>query len=373
MPKPKWKTVEVQKVIDNERFMLKNQQVIRIVGVKAPDIFLPQKSDKCYARPIYRTLNGLIANTKVKIFEDFSLSAKGEFIRHVKLMDGTVLTTYMLERGMARFDDDYTGKKYFKIYKSAESRAKKAHLGVWHGCNPWNNLKMRRRVSGRLPFFWTKYYLHLSSVSVGRVKKVLSGNLFRLDNGLTVKLIGVEVPDIKDNRPGYACFSTSAKEYLESLILGKKVRLVRDRSQLDFNSHLLRYVYLPQTRYRNQIFVNKKLIQDGYGKSVWSSKDDRFKSLFQLLQKQVYHDPHGAWSACFSELLATPLTVEKESEESVLVYDETCRIKGNISGSKKNPIKTYHTPKSGWYKRIKPEKCFTTEDEALEAGFRKIK
>jgi hypothetical protein len=50
-----------------------------------------------------------------------------------------------------------------------------------------------------------------------------------------------------------------------------------------------------------------------------------------------------------------------------------CRIKGNIAGSKKNPKLTYHTPLSGWYKRIEAEACFEDEASAEAEGFIKVK
>jgi hypothetical protein len=43
-----------------------------------------------------------------------------------------------------------------------------------------------------------------------------------------------------------------------------------------------------------------------------------------------------------------------------------CLIKGNISSAGK---KVYHVAGGAFYKRVKPEQCFTTEDEALSAGF----
>lgn len=43
-----------------------------------------------------------------------------------------------------------------------------------------------------------------------------------------------------------------------------------------------------------------------------------------------------------------------------------CKIKGNISSSKK---KIYHMPGGAFYERTQPEQCFNTEAEAQAAGF----
>jgi hypothetical protein len=44
-----------------------------------------------------------------------------------------------------------------------------------------------------------------------------------------------------------------------------------------------------------------------------------------------------------------------------------CKIKGNISGSRK----IYHVPGGAFYERTTPEQCFATEGEAENAGFKK--
>ncbi len=46
-----------------------------------------------------------------------------------------------------------------------------------------------------------------------------------------------------------------------------------------------------------------------------------------------------------------------------------CLIKGNIASSGK----IYHVQGGSFYARVKPEQCFTTEAEAVAAGFRKSK
>ncbi len=365
--KPKWKTVTVLKVVDNEHFMLKNQKVIKIIAIKSPNIYIPKKSEECLSRPIFRTLESLLNGRKVKIFEDNYQNENYEFPRHIKLLNGKILSEFLLKKGFAKFDANYLDKKYRKKYIKAQEQAKINHVGLWGGCNSWNNLKHRRKKQGTYPSFFKKYSNFLASISVGRVKEIISGNKLKLNNGLKIKLIGVEVPDSKNEN--FKCFNTKSKEYLENLILGKQIFLIKDKSQLDQEGFLLRYVY----RLYDNIFVNKKIIQDGYAKSYWNGIDDKFEKEFKITQENIYKNPNGAWKSCVEFLLERHTNKTKEKITKKIIYDDECRIKGNISGSKKNPQKTYHTPLSGWYKRLKYEECFETEEEALKAGFKKIK
>jgi predicted proteasome-type protease len=59
----------------------------------------------------------------------------------------------------------------------------------------------------------------------------------------------------------------------------------------------------------------------------------------------------------------TPNPVVKKATTTL---DSACIIKGNISSSGK---KIYHMQGGAFYKKVKPEQCFTTEGEAKTAGF----
>jgi hypothetical protein len=61
-------------------------------------------------------------------------------------------------------------------------------------------------------------------------------------------------------------------------------------------------------------------------------------------------------------------SIKLYNQYKIINIDPNCPIKGNAS--KTNKI--YHLPGGQFYDRItKPEKCFQTEKEALEAGFKK--
>lgn len=69
------------------------------------------------------------------------------------------------------------------------------------------------------------------------VTNVLDGDTFEISNGQTVRLVGINSPD--RGSPGFQ----EAKEYLENLIDGEKVRLEYDQYQEDKYGRLLAYVY----------------------------------------------------------------------------------------------------------------------------------
>lgn len=95
---------------------------------------------------------------------------------------------------------------------------------------------------------------------------VINGDTFKLTDGQIVKLIGIEAP-----QSGEVC-SAQSTERLSTLIEGETVYLEKDVSETDGNDRLLRYAYV------NDIFVNYKLVYDGYAYADISYPDTKYAS-----------------------------------------------------------------------------------------------
>jgi micrococcal nuclease len=366
----KWTLVKIERVIDNQNFLLFDGRVIQVIGVDPPDLFDPRKKDQCFSRNTFRLLKILLEKKDIKILEDQTQKTNnGIFPRHIKLEDGKLLAEFMLKNGMARFKSTPPDTKYNKVFRKAEAGAIEKNIGIWEQCGIQKSLILQKETAGRArQNFRKKFGQFLSKISVGRVEKVFSGTEFLLTNGLKVKMIGIQSPAPDDKRTGFSCFGKASKSFLESLILDRKVHLIRDISQFSGTQTLFRYVNLPpRNKNEAEIFVNKTMITEGYARSFWLNPDQYYKKDFEKKQKELYASPKGAWVKCIRKILT--LADPKES----LDIDADCPIKGNISGTKASPVKKFHTPKSRWYKNLKAEKCFQTEEAAIFAGFVKVK
>ncbi len=367
----KWTFVKIDRVIDNQHLLLFDGRIIQIIGLDPPDLFDPRKKDQCFSRNTFRLLKILLEKKTVKIAQDLTRKTRnGIFPRHIKLENGKLLAEFMLKNGMTRFKSSPPNIKYDSKFQKAEALAIEANVGIWAQCGIDKSRILRKKTAGRArQHFRRKFGQFLSKISVGRVEKVFSGTDLLLTNGLKIKMIGIETPDPDDVRTGFSCFGRASKTFLESLILNRKVHLIRDQSQFFGAQTLFRYVNLPpKNKNENEIFINKFMISEGYARSFWNTKDKYHYDDFETTQKELYANPKGAWIECIKEIL-----VQANQTKIDPNIDENCPIKGNISGSKKNPVKKFHTPKSRWYKNLKAEKCFQTEDEASYAGFVKVK
>lgn len=81
------------------------------------------------------------------------------------------------------------------------------------------------------------------------VKEVVSPEILKLNNGLTVRLLGIKQDTIKNGK---------ATEYLVHKLQGQKVFLKYDQVKYDSENRLMCYLYL-----KNKTFVNAHLIKEG--------------------------------------------------------------------------------------------------------------
>lgn len=98
------------------------------------------------------------------------------------------------------------------------------------------------------------------------VVNVIDGDTFEIASGEKVRLICIDAPEL--GKEG----SSESKEFLESLILDKEVRLESDINDKDDYGRLLRYVWVNGSLDK-EIFVNREIVQQGYA-SVFRYGDD---------------------------------------------------------------------------------------------------
>lgn len=302
-----WETVEAQRVIDNEHVFLKDDRVIKIIGFDGPDLDFPTLQERSSARKTFQLLKHLLVGKQIKILKDAQDCVSGIYPRHIKTLDGNYVVEKMLEQGLGRFEGDEVNVHFDEKYRKAEETAKANRLGQW-GETSWQKSSRKiRDIAGVSTLSWRKKFgQYLAPISTGRVELVRSGNEFVLENGLCVKLLGVETPPPTSIRRAHSCFGQLAKSKLQELILNKKVELRRDISQLDKDRCLVRHVWLPgePDKLNSSIHINRLMVEDGYGRANIRQENKKYKTLFSRLQDSVYKSPRGAWSQCAREIIS---------------------------------------------------------------------
>ena len=211
----------------------------------------------------------------------------------------------------------------------------------------------------KLPFLISLFALLLTSLGFNwhllrkveqvegsyKVAEIVDGDTFILETDQSIRLADLDAPELN------FCLGKEAKERLEKLILGKRVKL-----ETTGRGSFKRTIALV---YQNNIFVNKVMLEEGWGRydCTGTDKDEELKAASHQAQdakKGVYG------SQC------TPVDPPNPQ----------CVIKGNIDKHYRKKI--YHFPGCGGYNVVIIEKdrgedWFCSEKEAQEAGFVKSK
>lgn len=182
------------------------------------------------------------------------------------------------------------------------------------------------------------------------VTKVVDGDTVVINGGDHVRLLGVDTDE-----KNFPCF-IPAKNYLENLILGKTVILERDRKDKDQYNRLLRFVHF------YGVNINLDLIKNGLAVCRYYEPNEKYKSECAKLEEEAIVNKIGCkWG-------------DTSWTESDSLISGSCLIKGNISYTTKEKI--FHAPGCGNYditqiNEESGERWFCTEEEAIQAGWRK--
>ncbi|OGH70617.1 MAG: hypothetical protein A2754_03215 [Candidatus Magasanikbacteria bacterium RIFCSPHIGHO2_01_FULL_47_8] len=125
------------------------------------------------------------------------------------------------------------------------------------------------------------------------VSRVVDGDTLELASGEKVRYIGVDTPESVHPKKPVQCFGKEAMEFNKNLVLGKKVKLVKDVSETDRYGRLLRYVYLG-----DGTFVNLLLVKEGYAQAATFPPDVKYSATFVAAAAEAREAERGLWSAC---------------------------------------------------------------------------
>lgn len=129
------------------------------------------------------------------------------------------------------------------------------------------------------------------------VTKVVDGDTFEIENGLSVRFIGIDTPETVDPRRPVGCFGKEASNETKSLLDGKMVILQKDLSDKDKYGRLLRYVFLPLNDGRT-LFVDDYLVREGFARVYTYPPDVKYSEQLREAEVEARKNQRGLWGKC---------------------------------------------------------------------------
>lgn len=110
----------------------------------------------------------------------------------------------------------------------------------------------------------------------------------------TIRMIGIDTPETRDPRKPVQCFGTTSSNKLKELLGGATVRLEGDPASGDRDKYqrLLRWVYLEDGRFANQLMV-----QEGYAFAYTIFPNSKLED-FRAWEREAREANRGLWAGC---------------------------------------------------------------------------
>jgi micrococcal nuclease len=134
------------------------------------------------------------------------------------------------------------------------------------------------------------------------VTKVVDGDTLKLSmdgKTVTVRLIGLDTPEIVDPRTPVQCFGLEASEKAKEMLKGASVRIEQDATQSTYDKYgrLLAYVYL-----KDGTLFNEYMIREGYGHEYTYDAPYKHQREFKAAEMRARAQGKGLWGRGICEL-----------------------------------------------------------------------
>jgi len=122
------------------------------------------------------------------------------------------------------------------------------------------------------------------------VERVVDGDTFALEGGEKVRLTGIDTPELHHPTKPRGFYAEEARQAAQSLVEGRSVALVYDRDERDRYGRLLAYVLV------GDVFVNARLLREGYARVMTVPPNAAMEPLFKEMEAEARAHGRGIWS-----------------------------------------------------------------------------
>lgn len=132
-----------------------------------------------------------------------------------------------------------------------------------------------------------------------RVDHVLDGDTFVANvsgHDVTVRLIGMDTPEVVDPRKPVQCYGPEASAKGKELLNGKEVYVEKEKAKGDYDIYGRVLAY---ARFPDGVLYNKYMIEEGFAREYTFNKEKyKYQQEFKEAQKEAQKEKKGLWGAC---------------------------------------------------------------------------
>ncbi len=131
------------------------------------------------------------------------------------------------------------------------------------------------------------------------VRRAVDGDTLLLENGLRIRLLGVDTPETVKPEHEIEPFGPEASEYTKNALkqVNYQIYIRLDRERVDKYGRYLAYVYLGKSPDESSRLLNEELIQQGLGRALLTfNYNAPMKRRFAKAQQYAKENRLGIWS-----------------------------------------------------------------------------
>jgi micrococcal nuclease len=148
-----------------------------------------------------------------------------------------------------------------------------------------------------------KYAEEIKAGVLYRVIQVLDGDTLIANvsgHEVTLRMIGIDTPEVVDPRKPVQCFGPEASEKAKELLTDKEIYIEKDwmkekgPGSYDVYGRVLAYVRLP-----DKTLYNRYMVENGYAREYTFNKESyALQKEFRAEQKKAQKGKMGLWAIC---------------------------------------------------------------------------
>jgi len=124
----------ITQVIDGDTIKLENGDLVRYIGINAPELNPPNASTECFALEAKKENERLVLGKIIKLEKDVSDKDQyGRLLRYVWL-DNQMINYQLVEKGFAQIATYPPNVAYQNLFLEAQTSARENNLGLWSKC-----------------------------------------------------------------------------------------------------------------------------------------------------------------------------------------------------------------------------------------------
>lgn len=122
------------------------------------------------------------------------------------------------------------------------------------------------------------------------VHKAVDGDTLRLEDGRSVRLVGIDAPEIDHENRNHEHMALEAWRFVSKLTNGKRVRLEMDQSSHDSYGRTLAYVFDSSGQ-----MLNQQIVSNGFAHVLYLLPDVKAYEALLTAQRQAMTNNQGKW------------------------------------------------------------------------------